>query len=361
MRRFIPIIIIIAIILCVVMFFTTPGRATLLYGPPSSSLTFAQAYQYSAALLWHDGLLTEPLDPNGVEQSFVIEQGESVFSIALRLEENKIIRDASAFQDYVIYTGLDRTIQAGTYRISAAMSIVDIARALQNAAAAEVEFNILPGWRMEEIAASLPTSGLAAAPDEFISLTLDAALNNIPDSLSNEGMFYPDSYILPRETNARELIQIFLRNFDQHLTTDLREGFNRQGLTVYQAIILASIVEREMIKDEEAPLIASVYLNRLNISMKLDADPTVQYAAGMPGAWWPSPIPQEYFSIDSLFNTYQYIGLPPAPISNPSLNSLRAVALPEATSFYYFRARCDKSGYHIFAATYEEHLANGCQ
>ena len=128
-------------------------------------------------------------------------------------------------------------------------------------------------------------------------------------------------------------------------------------------MILASIVEREAVKDEEKPLIASVYLNRLKIGMKLDADPTVQYALGFDftnGTWWKNPLSLNDLQFDSPFNTYIYAGLPPAPIANPGLNSLQAVAFPAETPYYFFRAKCDGSGFHFFSETFEEHVANGC-
>jgi len=143
----------------------------------------------------------------------------------------------------------------------------------------------------------------------------------------------------------------------------MRNGFEKQGLTVYQAVTLASIVEREAVHDDEKPLIASVYLNRIRIGMKLDADPTVQYALGYnfgQGTWWTNPLSLDNLQYDSPYNTYMYASLPPAPISNPSLEALQAVAFPVETTYYFFRAKCDGSGYHFFAETFEEHLQNAC-
>ena len=148
------------------------------------------------------------------------------------------------------------------------------------------------------------------------------------------------------------------------LLPDLRNGFTKQNLTIYQAVILASIVEREAVQDEEKALIASVYLNRWRIGMKLDADPTVQYAYGYDfteGTWWKNPLELQDLQFDSPYNTYLYAGLPPAPIANPSLEALQAVAFPAETPYYFFRAKCDGSGYHDFSETLEEHLGNGCQ
>jgi UPF0755 protein len=180
---------------------------------------------------------------------------------------------------------------------------------------------------------------------------------------TNEGFLFPDSYILPRETNAPQLVEALTRNFAQHLTQDVRDGFAGQGLNVYQAVTLASIVEREAVQKEEAPYIASVYLNRLNIGMKLDADPTVQYALGfnpIHQTWWTNPLGLIDLQINSPYNTYIVPGLPPGPISNPGMDALRAVAFPAETPYLFFRAQCNRGGYHVFEETFEEHLQNAC-
>jgi UPF0755 protein len=342
-----------------------PNAARRQFGPPSSSLDPLDHLEFAARLLWYDGLLTQPLDPNGLEQPFSIAPGEGVPSIATRLEEVGLIRSATAFQDYLIYTGLDTSIQAGEYALSPSLSIVGIARELQNATPEQITFVILPGWRMEEIAASLLTSGLNITPDDF----LDEAdspphrLDFLPVSASTEGFLYPDTYIIPRETMAKELVAEFLRNFSLHLTANIRGGFADQDLDIYQAVTLASIVQREAVVAEEQPQIASVFINRLEAGMKLDTDPTVQYALGYntsQGTWWTNPLSKADLEIDSPYNTYLYKGLPPGPIANPSLSALQAVAFPAETPYYYFRARCDGSGLHTFAITFEEHLQNGC-
>ena len=144
-----------------------PARASMLYGPPARSLSISDRIEYSTRLLSHGDLLAKPFNPNGIEQPFHIEQGESIHSIATRLEESYIIADAQAFYDYVVYTGLDLTIQAGDYILSPALSIIDIAAELQDSTPKDIHFVILPGWRMEEIAASLPTSGLDISPEAF--------------------------------------------------------------------------------------------------------------------------------------------------------------------------------------------------
>ena len=369
MRKLIPFFIIGVILLCIcliVTFVAIPAQAARIYGQPAEWLTIKQRVQYSAWLLWYDGLLTNPRDANGVEQSFFIQHGESVNSVANNLQAQGFIRDAEAFRAYLIYSGLDTSIQAGEYKLSAAMSAIDIAHELQDATSDEVAFVVLPGWRMEELAASLSTSGLSITPDDFFTAVNDPpqGFDFLVGANSAEGFLFPDSYIFSRQITADELVNELVRHFALRLSRDLELAYQNQGLTVYQAATLASIVEREAVRKEEAPLIASVYLNRWRIGMKLEADPTVQYALGynaVQNTWWTNPLSAADLQFDSPFNTYVYAGLPPAPISNPGMDALNAVAFPAETPYYFFRARCDGSGYHNFAVTFEEHLENGCQ
>lgn len=361
-----PLFIVFLCLLVISIFVGVPALAAQRYGPPSPALGPTDQFEYSARLLWYGEWLTKSYHPNSPEQPFTVESGESVPSIATRLEEVGLVRSAAAFRAYLIYTGLDTSIQAGNYLFSPALSIVDIARELQDATPEQVSFAILPGWRMEEIAGSLATSGLNITADEFLSAARSAppGQDYLPASASTEGFLYPDIYILPRTLTAEELVDEFLHNFSLHLTIDLRDGFKRQGLDVYQAVTLASIVQREAVMAEERAQIASVFLNRLNVGMKLDTDPSVQYALGYnasQGTWWTNPLSVADLQIDSPYNTYLYAGLPPGPIANPSLSALQAVAFPAETPYYFFRARCDSSGLHDFSVTFEEHLQNGCQ
>jgi len=154
-----------------------------------------------------------------------------------------------------------------------------------------------------------------------------------------------------------------LDNFDVKVDPEMRAGFQDQGLTFHQAVILASIVQREAIVEEEMPLIASVFLNRLSAGMKLDSDPTVQYALGydpIKTTWWKTPLSLDDLAISSPYNTYLQVGFPPGPISNPGLSALKAIAHPSQTPYFYFRAVCDGSGRHNFSQTFEEHQQNAC-
>ncbi len=178
-----------------------------------------------------------------------------------------------------------------------------------------------------------------------------------------EGFLFPDSYRLDRNISADEMLAAFARRFDEQVSPDMRQAFERHGLNLQEAVTLASIVQRETMVDDEAPTIASVFYNRLDQGMKLDSDPTVQYALGYnkkQQTWWTNPLSADDLAVVSPYNTYTHTSLPPGPISNPGLTVLEAVAYPAQTPYYYFRARCDGSGRHNFSVTYEEHLQNAC-
>ena len=249
------------------------------------------------------------------------------------------------------------------------MNTIEIVDQLLDSTPLFVTVSILPGWRLEEIAASLPSAGLSITPDEFIAAANQrynqlSITQEIPFNNSLEGLFPPGNFEVERTITAQQLVTFLLEKFEERISTELTDGFTRQGLTLYQAITLASIVEKEAVLEEEMPLIASVFLNRLAISMKLETDPTVQYAVGnnnQQQSWWVSPLNYSHLETDSPYNTYLYPGLPPTPIAASSDLALQAVAFPAQTPYYYFRAACDNSGRHNFSETYEEHLSYACQ
>ncbi|MFN2265521.1 MAG: endolytic transglycosylase MltG [Anaerolineales bacterium] len=343
-------------------------RAEATFGPPSPRLSSIQRLRLSAELLLQNDQLQPPINPLGDSETFQIPLGLSPLVIASQLESAGLIPNAGAFINFLTYTGLDTTLQAGEYTLSPASSPIEIAYILQDATPSEVTLSILSGWRKEEIAATLPTSGLEISPQEFIN----AASNpgnfanlplDFPQTGNLEGFFPPGSYRLPRDITADQLVSFLVGEFSANLTPELLGGIQNQGLNVYQAVTLASIVEREAIVGEEMPLIASVFFNRLEIGMALEADSTVQYARGFnleQNTWWTNPLSSRDLQFDSPYNTYLYPGLTPGPIANPSLQAMRAVAFPAQTPYYYFRATCDQSGKHTFSETFEEHLNKSC-
>lgn len=345
-----------------------PPQAVLVFGPPTRGLSIYQRHSLAARLLLQEEQLMSGYDPQGEPRPFEIKLGESTYDITNRLQSEGLIGDADLLRDYLIYSGLDKTIQAGEYTLNPRNSPVEIAHALQDATPSEVTFRILPGWRLDEIAAALPTSGLNFSAWDFMKLaTLPPAslplTPELPPGVSLEGFLYPDSYRLKRAITAQDFLKTVLEDFTAKVTPDLIAGFENQNLSLFEAVTLASIVQREAIVEEEMPMIASVFTNRLRAGMRLDSDPTVQYALGLDpenGSWWKSPLSLDDLQVASAYNTYQIPGLPPGPIANPSLSALRAVAFPADTPYYYFRAACDGSGRHNFAETFEQHQSNSC-
>jgi len=306
--------------------------------------------------------------------SFEVSSGQNASQIAEQLAAQGLIGDAALFRSYMRYYGLDRQIEAGVYQLAATMTIPEIAQALTHATPPEITVRITEGWRREQIADFLDTQvGLPFTGVDFLaatgvapSLPQGTALTEmgLPPAATLEGFLFPDTYQLPADATAADLVERMLQNFDARVTPQMRADSEARNLTLFEVVTLASIVEREAIIAEERPVIASVYLNRLAAGTKLEADPTVQYAMGYhadSGEWWNRSLTQEdYYSVDSPYNTYLYPGLPPGPISNPGLDAIRAVIYPATTPFFYFRADCDGSGRHRFATTYEEHLNNAC-
>jgi UPF0755 protein len=360
------------ILVCVIagaLLLSFPGRAAGKFGPPAPGISAFQHYLLSILLILNSADLTTPVDPSGSPVYFQVSLGESTASILGRLAQEGLIANPTVMRTYLQYTGLDTSLQAGQYELSPAMTPVEIAHIMQDATPSHVTLSVLAGWRLEEIAHALPSSGLEISPKAFLAAAQihsdnHAFLQDVPFGTPLEGYVAPGTYELPRDISAPALVETMLTRFGEQLSPELQAGFSTQGLNIPEAATLASIIQREAILEEEMPLIASVYFNRLSAGMNLAADPTVQYAVGYnesQQSWWTNPLSVSDLQIDSPYNTYLYPGLPPTPISNPSLSALRSVAFPAQTPYYYFRAACDGSGRHLFAETYEEHLQNECQ
>ncbi len=311
--------------------------------------------------------LTKPMSNDDTPIPFTIEAGETAGTIAQRLQEMGLISDAELFRLYVKYNNLDANLEAGEYTLRANMNMEEIAYALLEASYDEIEITILPGWRLEEIAEML-RDNTEIPPEEFLTQARQGDFENPiladrPLGTSVEGYLFPDTYRIPASADARQLIEILLSAFEANFTPEMREAAAARGMTIYQVVTLASIVEREAVLDWERPIIASVYLNRLDPNTEtrgyLQADPTFQYAKGYDpetGKWWNPMQVDEAATIDSPYNTFLYPGLPPGPICSPSLASLQAVVYPAETDYLFFYSKGD--GSHVFARTYEEHLQN---
>jgi UPF0755 protein len=307
--------------------------------------------------------LNRPTKLNDTSQHlFTIKSGESVASIAARLEAEGLISSASMFRLDLKLRGAEADIQAGDFQLSPGQSPESIIQTITHLPTSMTTAVLIPeGWRIGQIADKLAASDLIDR-DRFVALTLTGTfaydfLPARPHGGEIEGYLFPDTYNFPQHGADREqaILDQMLANFGRRVTPDLRLAAKDRGYTLHQVITLASIVEREAQKPEERAVIAGVFYNRLAAGMTLDADPTTQYALGHDGDWWPY-LRLDPHSVDNPFNTYVVRGLPPDPISNPGLAAIQAAANPAAHNYLYFVA-CG-NGTHAFATTLEEHERN---
>lgn len=323
--------------------------------------------------------LTWPASVDGRPVRFEVAPGTPARVIGRNLREAGLIGDDLLFEAYVRVNGLAASLEAGTFILTPNMTMVEIVELLQRARAASVTLTIPEGWRIEQIADYLQQAGIFADPDgaaryreQALSgdLTgLDPArypfLQDRPAGASLEGYLFPDTYELPAEgATPADLLKRQLDVFAARVVPayDEARAAGTTDLDLHTVLIVASIVEREAVIAAERPDIAGVYLNRLAIGMRLEADPTVQYAMGYQpatGQWWKTPVfLEEYSNVISPYNTYLNDGLPPGPIAAPGLSSVRAVLAPAEHDYLFFVATPDGTGAHVFARTFDEHLQN---
>jgi len=327
----------------------------------------------SAYLRFYDKDVTVPVDPTSArEVSFTIETGASVSQVADELQRLNLITDAGVFRRLVQFHGADGNIEAGVFVLRPNMTMKEIMDELQHGRLATTTVTILEGWRSEEVAGALEEAGIVSA-EAFLQVAQAGAgalsddyafLADRPEGSPThlEGFLFPDTYQFPKDSEAARVVGAMLQNWDRRVSTDLREKAAARGMTLYEVVTLASVVEREAVVDEERPRIAGVYLNRLESEMRLEADPTIQYALGFDeetGRWWTPLTIDQVQNTDSPYNTYRVGGLPPGPICNPGLASIQAVLNPEQTDYLYFVANQRAGdGSHVFAVTFDEHVAN---
>lgn len=322
--------------------------------------------------LWFfDWYRTQTASAN-IGQQIVITIGEddSVDDVADKLSRYDLIN----FQLY--FKGLlrieSRSLEPGTYRLTVGMTTGEIVEAITSEQSSvktervELRVTIPEGFRIDQIADRVAEVGMNGGREAFMKAlrNFDYSrydfLQGVPEGSGQlhalEGFLYPDTYFFMSDDPPEYLIQAMLDNFDAKVTDAMREQAAARGMTLYQVITLASIVEREAALASERPIIADVYLNRLEIGMRLEADPTVQYVLGKEGNWWPH-LTGDDLHANSPYNAYLNGGLPPGPIANPGLDSILAVLNPADTNYFFFVAVGD-SGEHRFAVTYEEHEQN---
>ena len=294
----------------------------------------------------------KPVGKYATTETVTIKQGMSTNDIAKLLKDKNLIRSVWAFKLYVSSEEVRDELQAGTYDLDPAQSTQAIVSVLTKGKIATNLVTILPGQRLDQIKAHLIASGFSASS---VAHALDPevyknnpALVDKPVGASLEGYLYPESFKKTADTDPSIVIEQSLAVMNQHLTPDLRKGFAAQGLSTYQGIVLASIVEQEVSKPNDRTQVAQVFLKRLANDMYLGSNITAFYGDILAGK-------TQSVTYDTPYNTYLHKGLPPTPVSNVSEVSLQAVAHPANTDWLYFVSGDDGTTY--FSKTLQDHDA----
>jgi UPF0755 protein len=293
--------------------------------------------------------LVSPADKAGKDQVFVVKEGSSLKEVAADLEKAGLIADRTLFTLWTRVKGYGKDIRAGEYSLNAAMPPVQLMEILRKGLVILHPVTIPEGFTRDQIADALAAKGLADKK-RFLELTQDKALlqqYGIP-GLSFEGYLFPDTYHFSRGTPALAILEAMVKRFKM-VASPLMEKAQGPGMTFREVVILASIVEKETGRPEERPLIASVFLNRLRLGMRLESDPTVIYGIEN----FDGDLKKKDLAEKTPYNTYVIHGLTPGPIANPGLESMKAVLDPAKSDYLYFVSKND--GSHHFSKTLAEH------
>lgn len=295
-------------------------------------------------LFYKEGTL--PVNKKSKETKiFVVRKGETLNQIIQNLAKENLIRNRLVFYLLVKKLGLERKIQAGDFRLSPAMDAYTIAQNLTKGTL-DVWLTIIEGLRKEEIA-QLINQNFNIPESEFLKI-------------AKEGYLFPDTYLIPKQATAGAIIDILTNNFYRRFNYNLRQQGLRKNLTEEKILIIASLVEKEAKFDEDRVKVASIILKRLENDWPLQIDATIQYALGyqpMEKTWWKTNLIKDDLEIDSPYNTYKNKGLPPTPICNPGLASIKAVINADKNIPYWYYLS-DKTGKMHYAKTLEEHNQN---
>lgn len=296
------------------------------------------------------------------EQRFDVRPNEDVLTLGKRLEESGIIFSRYAFFWHLFHEEKTRQVIAGQYMLSGSLTIPEIALMLTSGEtiSRDIRVTFPEGWtaqKMSErlIANSLPGEEfliLVQKPDPSWRTQFDF-LSDLPEHASLEGYLFPDTYFFAPEAKAEDIIVAMLKNFGKRYDATLRQGVAQSGRSLFSIVILASIIEEEGRTMEERDMISDIFWKRLAIGQPLQSDATVNYIHGTTRL---QPTLKD-IDVDSPYNTYRNKGLPPGPISSPSLMSLRAAIFPKSNPYFYFLVDLN-TGETFFAKTFEEHIRN---
>ena len=290
-----------------------------------------------------------PKDKTGQPRVFLVRHGTSFRQVAYQLEEDGFISSSYLFMLWGKLLGYSKKIKSGEYRISSAMPPVNILAVLAKGIVITHTVTIPEGYTMKQIAAVLSRKGIVSA-QEFLKVCHDPKViaRYGLEGKTLEGYLYPDSYQFSRGLSAEKVVDVMVRRFLQ-MVSPYRDRIKEKGMSLHEVVTLASIVEKETGLANERPLIASVFINRLKKGMRLESDPTVIYGIEN----FNGNLTKKDLERRTPYNTYVIKGLPPGPIANPGIESIRAVLYPASSSYLYFVSKND--GSHYFSASLAEH------
>ncbi len=285
-----------------------------------------------------------------------IPTGSSFKSVAAMLEKRGFIRSKDGFYILAWYKKMLTAVKAGEYYLSPAMTPEQVLDVIVSGRPIEYQITIPEGYNIFQIAALLKQSKLIATKEEFLNAVRDKSLlekARIPGD-SAEGYLFPDSYLIPKGYGPRDMAWLMIdRFYEIWRTHSFQKRVEEMNTTRHEVVILASIVEEEAMREEERPIIASVFWNRLKKHMPLQADPTVRYGIMVEQQIRKRRLRWKDLRRSTPYNTYTIPGLPKGPISNPGLESIKAVLYPAKTNYLYFVSR--NNGTHKFSTTLKEH------
>ncbi len=312
----------------------------------------------------YDVFLTSPEEGVGAME-IVIEPGTSVKGIADQLLEQEIISSKFFFELYVAMSDQQMSLQAGSFSLVPGTSLRELVVDLTSAEASESQVTIPEGYTLEQIQ-EVVVEGLENVTEkEWVDVTGENGkllmtstklLDSIPTGQSLEGYLFPDTYRFRTDADAQTVVDTMVLTLERRLAENEivvpEDGILDNGMSMHDLITLASVVEREVQSVEDMAVVAGIFLNRMDIGMALQACSTVNYITGKNDP----AVTLEDSQIDSPYNTYQNLGLPPGPIANPGMNAIMAVLDPQDTSYMYFLST--EEGETVYASTYDEHIAN---
>ena len=330
----------------------TPLQKKIVFGIPALAILFVMVVAFVIIPLAGSSSYT---GERGVPVYFTVRPGMSVSEIGKELYERGIIDSEMKFWWTAKLNGFENKVKSGTFAMQTGMTPRDALEILVYGNTVTIRFTIPEGFSVRDIAQRLDDEGLVKA-DAFISLAKTYRPYPYVEEHENvryavEGFLFPDTYEINGEFDAARIMQMMAENFDRRLTKEMRDRAREMDLSIYELVTLASLVEKEAYHEEDRPIIAQIFLKRLRLGMPLQADPTVQYLLDAPK----EDLLYRDTEIESPYNTYQNVGLPPGPIASPGTASLMAVLHPADTNYLYFVA--DRNGNNYYATNYADHLA----